>query len=314
MKKIIEKLTSANSIALFTHCNADLDAYGSVSALYHYLKNQGKQVCVFLCEKINSKFDFLGLENIFYEPQGKFDLAVCVDCSSIDRIEKFGNFYKSFDNILIDHHAKSAKFYDYCYIDSNSPATCDIIFDLFNLCNIKITPIIATSLYMGYMGDTGCLLHDNTTSQTFKKIAKLIELDCDRLTVKEQILKSKSLEEVRLYEKLIKTLEINSTIASGYLTIKDKKELKIEENVEVGDILNLFLEINCVKVAVLFKQSTKNIYRVSLRSKKGYDISSIAIKYGGGGHKQAAGFTVVGKLQHIKRKIVGELEELYGRN
>ena len=101
MKEIYNKLINTKSVALFTHCNADLDAYGSVGAFYHWLKSIGKQVKIFLCEPINPKFNVLELQDIYYEENTDFDLALCVDCSSVDRMEKFAPLYKSKQNLLI---------------------------------------------------------------------------------------------------------------------------------------------------------------------------------------------------------------------
>ena len=310
MEKIIEKVKQANSIALFTHCNADLDAYGSVGAMYHYLKSQGKTVCIFLCEDIKSKFDFLKLENIFTEPTDQnFDLAISLDASTLDRLEQNGTFFKKFDNVLIDHHFGGEKYSSLGYVDPQAPATCEILFDMFKKIDIPITSVMATCIYMGIMGDTGCLMHDNTTSHTLKKVAELLELGADRDSVK-QVLMSKTLAEVKVYESIIKTLQIDDNIACAVLSKKDKKALGIEEIVETSDISNLLLSIEGIKISALIKQSTKNIWRVSLRAKKGFDMASFCRKFGGGGHKQAAGYTVVGNLAYIKKRLLGNLKNL----
>lgn len=310
MEKIIEKVKQANSIALFTHCNADLDAYGSVGAMYHCLKSQGKTVCIFLCEEIKRKFDFLQLENIFTEPtEQDFDLAISLDASTLDRLEQYSTFFKKFDNVLIDHHFGGEKYYSLGYVDPQAPATCDILFDMFKKFDTSITPVMATCMYMGIMGDTGCLMHDNTTPQTFKKVADLLELGADRDSVK-QVLMSKTLAEVKVYESIIKTLQIDDNIASAVLSKKDKKALGIEESIETSDISNLLLSIEGIKISALIKQSTKNIWRVSLRAKKGFDLASLCRQFGGGGHKQAAGYTAVGNLAFIKKQLLENLKKL----
>ena len=101
MKKILTKINKANRIALFTHCNADLDAYGSTGAIYHFIKGLGKEVCIFLCEEIDQKFSFLNLADIKYELDENYDLAIALDCSTIDRIEQYVKMFQNTNNILI---------------------------------------------------------------------------------------------------------------------------------------------------------------------------------------------------------------------
>ena len=302
MKTILKKINKANHIALFTHCNADLDAYGSTGAIYHFIKGLGKKVSIFLCEEIDSKFNFLNFQDVKYEAEGQFDLAITLDCSSLDRIEKYGSFFKSMNTILIDHHEKTQPFYDYCLIDSKSPATCELVYRFFKTCNITITPIMATCLYMGLMGDTGCLMHDNTNKETFLMVADLIECGCDRLTVKEKVLNAKKLGEIQIYQPIIKSLQIDNNVASTVLSLKDKRNLGIKDNFETGDIVNMFLGLDQVDISVIFKQHLKNVWRVSLRSKNGFDVSKLAISYGGGGHTQASGCTIVGNITKIRKE------------
>ena len=121
---------------------------------------------------------------------------------------------------------------------------------------------------------------------------------------------SKTLAEVKVYESIIKTLQIDDNIASAVLSKKDKKALGIEESIETSDISNLLLSIEGIKISALIKQSTKNIWRVSLRAKKGFDLASLCRQFGGGGHKQAAGYTAGGNLAFIKKQLLENLKKL----
>lgn len=313
MKKIIEMLKQANSIALFTHCNADLDAYGSVGAMYHYLKSEGKEVCIFLCEELNPKFDFLKLQDVSFTPsEKKFDLYMSLDCSTLDRIEQYSTMFKSGFSISVDHHFGGDVFYNLGLIDSSSAATCEILFDFFEKNNIDISKDIATCLYMGIMGDTGCLMHDNTTSKTLNYISKLLNFGADVDCVK-QLLTTKTLQEVKAYEMIINSMHITNNIAVAVLTKKDKKKLGVDR-VDTSDISNLLLSIGGVHISALLKQSDKNIWRVSLRSKKHYDVASFCKKMGGGGHKQAAGYTAIGNLAFVKKQLLENLKNIRKSN
>ena len=310
MKQIFEKINKANRIALFTHCNADLDAYGSVGAIYHFLKGIDKNVNIFLCDPVDNKFDMLNLNDIKYEQEDNFDLAIALDCASLDRIEKFVPMFKNTPNILIDHHKNKTVFYDYGVVDSESPSTCELVYKFFKQNNIKITADMANCLYMGIMGDTGCLMHDNTNKDTYLIVSDLVEHGCDRVKIKQNILNNHKLNEVKVYVPIINNLEIFENIAFTKLTIKDKKNLKINENIETSDVLNLILSIENVNISIIFKQAGKNTWKISMRSKKGIDISQICISYGGGGHAQAAGFTYTGNLSNLKNDLIKELQFL----
>lgn len=310
MDKIIEIINTAKNIAIFTHINPDPDALGSAFGFCFAMKSLGKNCCIFFEKDLSDKFEFLDRSLYKTNMMGEFDLAVSLDTSDSKRLGVFEEYFLSHKNTLaLDHHKTHIKFSKQACVDFKMASCCELLFVLFKNMNLKLNKEIATCLYLGVSGDTGCFIHDNTTAFTHECAKYLFEAGADFSLINTKVFMNKKFEELKLMQKFISSIEIVKNIAIGQVLIKDKLCYK-DSDLDTSSFINAIRYIDGVEIAVLIKQVMRGQYKVSLRSSKKYDVSIIAEKFNGGGHKQAAGFIINKNLKKLKKEILNEVLNL----
>ena len=312
MKQIIKLIKKSNRVAVFAHLSADADCLGSQSAISFLCKNLGKKVDNYIDdEKIASYCSFIDTNvnlGALFNPND-YDLLIAVDVAAERMLGQYKNEFKNHPNtIVIDHHSERDLQGKYTYVDTSAAACGEIIYDLIKLSRIEIDKTVATNLYSAIAGDTGCFMHDNTTMMSHVKAGELIALGADFSMANYNLFKFTSKKEFKL-----KTLLNNIMVQSegvSYCIVEEKLLEKGEYTIDdVGDYVNTLLSLEGTKIAYLVKEKAKNTYSVSLRSLKGYDVSHIAQKFGGGGHKQASGFYYGGKLKDFEKQLLFECQK-----
>ena len=298
-------LNKANNIILTAHVHPDGDALGSLLALYSFLSAQGKQVKILLDDEVPRAFYFLqGWEKV-EQPEGTIhtaDLLVVLDASDLERIGKVSEVIKA-PILNLDHHISNVKFADYWYIDSQAAATGEIIFKIFKEVNAKITPSMAAALFTAIATDCGFFRYANTSAQTLKIAAELVELGAQPHIISEQ-LETKPRTVIEMLPKVLETLEIIDCGDAGNIaTIVLNSEAIAKLKDDTDGFINYPRNIDGVEIAIMFKEADDNSVRVSLRSKTA-DVSKLALAFGGGGHARAAGCTVAEPLDCAKALIV----------
>jgi len=301
LERIAELITKYNNIVITAHIHPDGDCLGSVLALNRYLVAIGKRVKIMIDDDIPALYCFLpGSQNII-KPNSEFlkaDLLIVLDASDIERI---GRVAKTVDAPIlnIDHHISNTKFADYWYIDSNAAATGEIILRLLKLMQAPIDVDIATCLYTAIATDSGFFRYANTSADTMRYAAELIECGVKPHFVSEQ-LEAKPLSSIAALTKILETLELHYDGKIASITV-------LPDFLDSSDTTEGFINypriIEGVEVAIMFKLTDKDTCRVSFRSKQ-TDVSQLALGFGGGGHARAAGCTVTGSLNEIKEKVI----------
>lgn len=308
MKKILDLLTKANNIAIFTHINADSDALGSVGALSRILQKTGKNCDIFLNEKPTWKYDFLSLENVKFELSKKYDLYVALDVSDIKRLGVFAEeFSKQKNTVCIDHHAVRTQTAKEEFVDAVSASTCEMLFEIFESQNYEIDAVTAGCLYCGIIGDTGGFMYSNTTAKTHEIASKLITYGADINLINKNLFGTHTLQELEQIQKVLSRMQIVDDIAISYVLQKDKSDS--DDIFNSGELVSILRSVAGIEVAVLIKQVKGRNFSVSLRSNDYFDVALFAGRFGGGGHKRAAGMSLVGSLKQINKIIIGELKK-----
>lgn len=312
-KKIIKLIEGAGSVAIFPHVSADGDAIGSSLALGLALIKSGKKAVVYIEEKIPEIYTFLpGIElACFYDEKFEdMDLNMALDTGDVDRLaSRKDAFFKAPCTINIDHHITNTKFGHLNYVDWASASTGEIIYNLLCGLKLEIDKDIATCLYTAIATDTGGFKYQNTTADTHKITAKLLEAGIDVGDLSQRIFDNTTFEKLKLTEKAIGLLELheNKKLAVVALSLEDIRSAGAKDE-DCDGIVNIGRSIEGVEVSLLIKEKGKNEVRVNLRSKVSVDVSEIAAKFGGGGHKRAAGCTVSGTVQEVKAQLIEEVK------
>lgn len=301
-----EKLLAAQKLLITAHVNPDGDAIGSALALAAFLRGRGKEAAVMIDDRLPKNLSFLpGYDKIVRPEEGRksdAELLVILD-TSLDRIGEVEKAAAGMPVLNLDHHISNDGKADFLYND-NRAATAEIVFEIVDRFGGEFTPEIAISLYTGLATDTGFFKFSNTRPETLRAAARLLEAGVRPEKVSEA-LEEKPEALVRGQAAALQTMELSygGRVAGLYL---DKELATSLESTE--GFIDFVRVIEGVDIAVLVKCMDENFCRVSVRS-KGIDVSKVAMKFGGGGHIRAAGFSVKKPLAEAKKDVLEALGE-----
>ncbi len=282
---------SKGSILILTHENPDGDALGSAMGLYLFLKKQGKDVTVGCKDRVPHFLDFIPhSDEVVSLPDGRFyDIGIIVDSAGFYRA---GVEVKVAKRIRIDHHVGGEFYGRYDYIDPSAPATASLVYELISSWDEKaIDNDIATCIYVGLATDTGFFKYSNTNEYTFELARKLVHYGADPNYVYRMFAERESLNKMKLISKVLDTLTLYEDGLVAGITIFDRffKETGAQYTDSEG-LVNYPRSIEGVEVAfAMIEKPDEGVWKVSLRSKVSVDVSKIAERLGGGGHKYASG-------------------------
>ncbi len=307
--KLINSLSG--KILITTHKNPDGDAVGSIIGWYNYLKNLGKTAKVITKDRIPYFYDFLpSVEKVetkdFIEEE--FDWTIITDVSDIKRTG-FDRI-PSKKTIVIDHHITAKPFADFSIVEPDISSSCELSLEIMKLINKDmITYSVALPIFMGIVTDTGSFGYTNTSPQTLRNAAFLLEKGVNPYTVTTNLFERNRVNRLKLLDLVLRTLrfELNGKVAHITMYRKFLEEAGAYPE-EAEGFINYPRSIEGVEVAVFFKEIEENRWKVSLRSKGKVDVAQISTLFGGGGHKMAAGFDCVGNLEEIKKELFKAIE------
>ena len=307
LEEAVEKLMAAKKILITAHVNPDGDAIGSTLALAAFLRGRGKEATVMIDDRVPKNLLFLpGSDKIVRPEEGKkadAELLVILDTSP-DRIGEVEKAAAGLPVLNLDHHISNDGKADFLYND-NRAAAAEIIFEIVDRFGGEFTPDVATPIYTGLATDTGFFKFSNTRPETLRAAARLLEAGVRPEKVSEA-LEEKPEALVRGQAAALQTMELSygGRVAGLYLD----RELATSLDTTEG-FIDFVRVIEGVDIAVLIKCMDENFCRVSVRS-KGLDVSKVAMKFGGGGHIRAAGFSVNKPLAEAKKDVLEALGEV----
>lgn len=291
---IMEKIEEYENIALFFHERPDFDTLGSCYAIKAFIKDnfKNKNVKVIGCDTLSkiygsTLFDFNKKENKADKNFFSNALAIISDTADSKRVYS-QKFLECKTTIRVDHHPQIENFCDIELIDPMMPATCQIWADIFYTSKKIISSECAKYLYAGILTDTGRFLHVNTLPSTYEIVARLVQTGFSRVDVHDAI-----------YARTKKEILFNNYLSEKIVYKKDFVYLIIPKGTHKKfniypqmSMVNLLSDIKGSKIwfSLYFDESSKS-WKGSLRSKD-IQINQIAKKFGGGGHKFAAGFSL----------------------
>ncbi len=289
---IVELLKETKgSILILTHENPDGDALGSAMALYLFLKKKGKNVTVGCKDRVPHFLDFIPhVDEVVSLPDGRFyDVGIIVDSAGFYRA---GTEVKVAKRVRIDHHVGGEFYGRHDYIDPNAPATASLVYEIIKAWDEKaIDKDIATCIYVGLATDTGFFRYSNTNEYTFELAKKLVGYGANPHYVYMMFSERESVNKMKLISKVLDTLTLYEDGLVAGITIYDRffKETGTTYDDSEG-LVNYPRSIEGVEVAfAMIEKPEENAWKVSLRSKAKVDVSKIAERLGGGGHKYASG-------------------------
>lgn len=289
-KKMIDE---SQKILISAHVNPDGDALGSSLSLRRSLEKYGKDAKVIKISEVDDYLKFLPELNSYEEVEEEdFDLFIVLDCSEFDRIgDAYKILKKTPKTIVVDHHVGGKISCDLNIIETKSPATCELIFEIIERTGLPMDEKIAYLLYTGLVTDTGRFMYENVSPQTFNAAGKLLDYGVDFQDIYKNLYQNKEKSKMKFENEILSRVDFFDNKA--YVGIEEKICKKY--GVQIGDsesIVNMLRDLKGVEVACILKEYGPNDFRVSLRSKEYVDVSEIARNNGGGGHIRASGFSI----------------------
>ncbi len=307
LKEVCKILKNKNNIEILTHSSPDGDTFGCGFALCLALQSMGKNARV-VVEKLPSKFEFLTKGVKEQDFQGEF--VVSVDIAALSLLGSNAEKYKDIIDLCIDHHGSNSIEIQDKYVDAQAAAACEIIYQIILELGVKITKEIANCLYTGISTDTGCFRFSNTTAQTHRIAADLMETGCDFEIINKNMFETKSKARVELEKNLYDTMEYFAEGKGAIICISlDMLERLNINNDDIEGIESIPRLIEGVVLGITMKEKEKNSYKISVRTNDGINASKFCEKFGGGGHTAAAGCKLSGEYETVKEKLIKSAEE-----
>ena len=308
--RIVEAIRSRQRFVLSSHSRPDGDSIGSQLAMAYALRDLGKHVELFNLDPAPAQLmGFPGVRDIRIAPavDGSFDASIIMECSDLARTGVTG-LDRAFI-INIDHHPGNTEYGQINWFDATAAACAEMVFDLILALGVPLSVEIATHIYLAILTDTGSFHFSNITPKTFEICRRLVEAGVDPVGVSRQVFDSNSMGRLKLLASVLGGMAFDSSNRIGILYLDHKMAHAAGGTYDDTEgLINQPLTVKEVQAVVFFKQSEGDSYRVSMRSKGDVDISAVAKEFGGGGHKNAAGCSVTGPIDELRKTFVEKLK------
>ena len=297
---LIELLNTHERLLLTTHINPDGDAIGSLVGLGLHLEELGKTALLVIEHPVPPMYRFLDPDGRVrqYEAErddadiAACDMAVVLDVGSLDRV---GRLEKPLSRhavpiACIDHHATNNGFADVNAVQTEAASACSLILDLIRAMGRKPSPRVAEALYVGLATDTGWFRFQNTTAQVFRDAAELVDAGASVPRIYERVYENRSAAAMRLLGRALDGLQTDCDGRLAWLTLtRAMFEQTGADESETEGIIDHARKIAGTELLILFRERADGGTRVSLRARHDLDVAALAARFGGGGHRKAAG-------------------------
>ncbi|HKY61533.1 MAG TPA: bifunctional oligoribonuclease/PAP phosphatase NrnA [Gemmatimonadota bacterium] len=313
--RAIELLRAADRPVLTTHVQPDGDGIGSEVALALHLRGLGKKAEILNPHPTARRFSFLEPDPpiVAYEPAaaerllGGTDLLVVLDIAVPNRLGRLDEHVRRLSppTLIIDHHAGPATIRGFDLRDSGAAATGVMVFEMLERWGATFTPDIATALYVAIAYDTGGFRYSNTRERTHEIAAELIRRGARATDANRHLFESWSLPRVRLLARALERFRLSprGRVASVVLPLTELEEVGAAPD-DLDGIVETLRAIEGVEVAILLKEIGPEATKVSLRSSGPYDVAGFAGRFGGGGHRNAAGAFITSPVADVAERLI----------
>lgn len=306
---IRDAILQRQRFVITSHARPDGDAIGSQVAMMWALRQLGKEVQIVDADPAPPQFQvFPGMEDIRLAKtvDGQFDAAIVMECGDLSRTGVEG--LEKYFVINIDHHVGNTGYGALNWFDPGSAACGEMVFDLIVALGVKLTPEIATHIYVTILTDTGGFHFSHITPRTFDICRRCTEAGAQPEAIARAIYDSSTMGRLRLMGAVLHTLEFEGggRAAVAALTLKLLQDTGATHD-DADGLINIPLNVKDIQAVAFFKEVAPDDFRVSLRSKGDVDVNRVANVFGGGGHKNAAGCTLNGPYPEVRRKLLAEL-------
>lgn len=299
---------SRNGFLIVTHRRPDGDTLGSAAALCLGLRSMGKTAHILYNPEVTQKYVHLleGLSKAAPDPE---DTLVCVDVAASQLLPEICTGSRI--ALRIDHHRSREDFTELALVDPEAAACGQIIYDVLTYMGVSLDVSMANALYTAISTDTGCFRYANTQSHTFEVAAACAAVSADLPELNRVLFETNSLKRLKLQGWIVEHIQFlcQGQIAICAIPLAAEREMELTED-DMENISGFPRSIEGVKIAATLRQQEDGIVKVSVRALPGYDASAICAKFGGGGHKGAAGASLEMTMEEAVKAVMEAMPKL----
>lgn len=312
---LLARLRAIRHLIVTSHANPDGDAIGSELGVARILRSLGKSVTIWNADPAPSIYSSLpGFDRIHVgqKPPSRFsetvEAVLVLECPSVERTglaARFGDL----PLLNVDHHLGNQHYGIVNWVDTAAPAVGELIFHLAQSMAHPIDSDTATCLYLALASDTGGFRFSNTTPRAFQTAASLVELGASPERVAGWLFESRPLAMMKVLVSMMATLDLREGGRLCAVHVTDSMYAKAgASSTDTEGLIDYPRAIAGVDVVALFRELSDGKYKVSLRSRgETANVESVARLHGGGGHRNAAGFSIDGTFEEIKDRVLKDL-------
>ncbi len=306
VRRICDEILRRQRFLLTSHARPDGDSIGSQLAMAFALDALGKAVHIVNADPAPEHYqDFPGMDRIEIAAHVRpdVDAVIVMECSDLSRAGVSGLDGEFLINI--DHHAGNKLYGAVNWHDESAAACGEMVFDVIRELRVPLSLEIATHIYLAILTDTGSFHHSNITPRTFDICRQTVEAGVNPAAMARRVFDSNSFGKLKLIGALLDSMELAD---EGRLAILYMDEAMLTAcgctHNDTEGLINLPLTAREIQAVIFFKLGPTGEIRVSMRSKYDVDVRAVAGQFGGGGHKNAAGFTVTEPLEDVRPRII----------
>lgn len=314
LKKLDEFVEKSNKIAVAAHADPDGDSIGSIMALREILKTKGKDVDFFINGEIPFNYKFikdLDKASLSYKEK-KYDLFFALDSSDEERLaDKVDIMKNSKKTICIDHHKTNKGYCNVNIIEPDFSSTGELIYEIFKTLKYEINERAAENIFIAIITDTGKFIYDNAGYKTFENVSDLLKLNINKNEIVKNLYSSEPKNIFKLKADVFNSTEffMEDKVALSCLFKENLKKYNLSLK-DIDGLVERLRDIENVEISILIKELDDKTYKISMRSLGNSDVSKVCETFGGGGHKNAAGFKIDNiEFATLKKLILEEVEK-----
>lgn len=304
-------LREHDNYLILTHRRPDGDTIGSAAVLCRGLRQLGKTAHVLRNMEVTEKYLHLHQGLTKDCPDGN-DTVISVDVAAVSLFPESWSHLVERIALRIDHHGSGAAFAPLELVEPGTGACGEIIYELLTQLGVHLDRPMAEALYTAVATDTGGFRYANTTGHSFRTAAACVEAGGDIHGINQAIFETNSFAKLRLHGWLTENIRFyqEGKIALCALPKAVEQQLGLTED-DLENVSGFPRSIEGVKIAATLRQTADGLVKVSVRALPGFDAAAVCAKFGGGGHKGAAGATLKAELEEAAAMVAMEMENLF---
>lgn len=300
-------LLAHDHFCILTHRNPDGDTIGCAVGLCRGLRSLGKTAHILSNPQFGPRYA-QWYDGLLCEEPAADDTIVSVDIASESLLPDNARPLAGKIQLALDHHGSNTGFAHCACVELDLAACGELIYGILRELHVHLTADMASALYLAVSTDTGCFQYANTTANTLRVAAELIDAGCDAYPINKEFFGTRSISRLRLESRLTDSLEFfaDGKVALCHIPLSWMEELGLREE-ELDSISGFSRNVSGVQIGITIREQAGGQQKVSLRTASCANASAICAHLGGGGHKAAAGATVTASYEEVRAMVLDAL-------